>query len=88
MPNYVTSTLNREETDSRGSAVGIATGLRDGRLGVRMPAGTRQLIRNVHTGSGAHPASYSMHTAVISYAQRVCVCGGGVPVPVAVRSEA
>ena len=41
IPNYATSTLNKEETGSRGSFVGILTELRDGWLGVHIPAGTR-----------------------------------------------
>jgi hypothetical protein len=47
---------------SRGSVVGIATGLRAGRSEVRIPVGARDfsLLQNIQTGSGAQPASYVM----------------------------
>ena len=42
--------------------VGIMTGLRIGRAGVRHQAGTNGFSRlqNVQTGCGAHPATYLM----------------------------
>jgi hypothetical protein len=48
-----------------GSVVGIETGLRAGRSGVRFQVGTRDsrdlsVLPNVPTGSGAYPASRSM----------------------------
>jgi len=44
-----------------GSSVGIATELRAGRSGDRIPVGAR-LSAPVQTGHGAHPASYKMGT--------------------------
>jgi hypothetical protein len=47
----------------RDRAVGISTGygLDDQGVGVRVPMGAKIfLFRVVHTGSGAHPASYTM----------------------------
>jgi hypothetical protein len=48
--------------------VGIATRLRAGRSGVRIPAEARGFphLQNVRTDSRAHPASYSMVTGVHS----------------------
>jgi hypothetical protein len=44
--------------------VGIATGLLNGRFGVRNPTRTNNfsLFKNVQTGSRAHPAPYSVGT--------------------------
>jgi hypothetical protein len=44
-----------------GSSVGIATELRDGRSGDRIPVGAR-FFAHVQTGPGAHPASCTMGT--------------------------
>jgi len=51
---------------SRGSSVGLATTLRAGQSGIQIQARVRDvsLRRNVRTGSGAHPASYSISTGV------------------------
>jgi hypothetical protein len=58
---------NSEKTDmSRDSPVGIVNGygLDDRMIGVQFPAGDGNfcLRHYVHTGSGAHPASYPMAT--------------------------
>jgi hypothetical protein len=47
---------------SRGSSVSIVTRLRTGRLGFDswQDLGLFSLLRRLQTGSGAHPASYSM----------------------------
>jgi len=45
----------------RDSSVGIATGYGAGRSGDRIPVGAR-FSASVHTGPGAHPASYTMGT--------------------------
>ena len=45
----------------RDSAVGIATPLRVGRSGDRIPVGARFSV-SVQTGPGSHPASYTMRT--------------------------
>ena len=46
----------------------VVRGLQHGRFGVRLPVGERDvfLLQNVQTGSGVHPASYSMATGVPS----------------------
>jgi hypothetical protein len=44
-----------------GSSVGIATELRAGRSGNRIPVGAR-FFAHVQTGPEAHPASYTMGT--------------------------
>jgi hypothetical protein len=51
-----------------GRAVCVVTRLRNAQSGVRIHAGARHLSRlqNVQTSSGAHPASYSMGTGVLS----------------------
>ena len=48
--------------------IGLATTLRAGRFGVRIPIEARDfsLHQNVQTSSAAHPASYSLYTGVIS----------------------
>jgi len=53
------------------SAVGIATGygLRAGRSGDRIPVGST-FSAPVHTGPGAHPASYKMCTGSFSAVKR------------------
>jgi len=53
---------------SRGSVVGLATRLQAGRPGIRIPVGLRDfsLLQNVQAGPGAHLASYSVGTGVIS----------------------
>jgi hypothetical protein len=55
---YILSSVAR----SRESAVGTATGYRlDGRgVGVRVPVRARFFLHVAQTGSGAHPAFYSM----------------------------
>jgi hypothetical protein len=52
---------------SRASAVGIVTGLRTGLSRVRISVVVRDssVFQNVYTGSGAHPASYSVGTGVL-----------------------
>ena len=47
---------------------GVVIRLRDGRIGVRLLAGTRDFsaVTNIHSGSGAHPASYSVGTEVLA----------------------
>jgi hypothetical protein len=51
---------------SRNNSVGIETcyGLDDRMIGVRFPAGAGNFspLHHVQSGSGAHPASYSMDT--------------------------
>jgi len=43
-------------------------------IGVRIPGGARLfLLLNVHSGSGAHQASYSIGTAVFSW-NFICKC--------------
>jgi hypothetical protein len=51
----------------RGSVVGIGTRLRDGRSGVRILVGTRDmsLLQNVQTGCGAHPTSCSVGHGIL-----------------------
>ena len=50
---------------SRRSAVGIATELRVGATGVRIPVGKRDMhFQNVHTVSGAQRPFYSIGTRV------------------------
>jgi hypothetical protein len=55
-------------TQSRGSSVGIATGykLNDRNSRVRFPAGSENfsLLHSAQTGSGAHPASYSLSIGI------------------------
>jgi hypothetical protein len=54
-------------TMSRGGAVGTVTayGLDDRGVGVRVPVGSKfSLLHTVQTGSGVHPASYSMGNGV------------------------
>jgi hypothetical protein len=60
--------LNMDNTGSQSSLVGIVTRLRAGRSGVRIPVEARDfsLLQNVQTGSGAHPASYSVGIVVPS----------------------
>ena len=43
---------------------GISPRMRSGRFGVRVPVGARDFsfLQNVKTGSGTHPASYSVGT--------------------------
>jgi hypothetical protein len=55
---------------SRVGVVGIGTRLRAGRTTVRIPVEARDspLLRNVQTGSGHHPAYYSMGTGDLSLA--------------------
>ena len=50
------------------SSASIATRLRAGRSGVRIPAEARDFspLQNVGSGSGAHTASYSLGTSVLS----------------------
>ena len=50
------------------SVVDTATTLQAGRSGVRIPVGERDfvLLQNVQTGCGAHTASYSVGTEVLS----------------------
>jgi hypothetical protein len=49
----------------RASSVGIATRLWAGRPGFDSPLGQGfPLLHNAQTGSGAHPASYTMDTGV------------------------
>ena len=50
------------------TTVGVATTLRDGQSGVPTQAEAIDcsLLQNVHPGSEAHPASYSMGTEVVS----------------------
>jgi hypothetical protein len=44
-------------------SIGTGYGLDDQGVGVRVPTGSRNfLLRSVHTGSKAHPASYPMGT--------------------------
>jgi hypothetical protein len=50
---------------SRDGVVSIVTDLRAGQSGVRNPE-VIIFLRNVQNGSGAHPASYSTATAVLS----------------------
>jgi hypothetical protein len=66
--SYISESLNRFRLNlvlaiykSRDSSVGIATGWT---TGVRFPAGARDfsLLHRVQTGSGAHPASYTIGT--------------------------
>jgi hypothetical protein len=53
---------HRSKISSHHSVVGILTTLQDGRYEVRIPKRIRDFSvpQNVYTGSGAHPASYSM----------------------------
>jgi hypothetical protein len=55
---------NSSEEWSQDSTVTIVTILCAGQTGVRIPARVRDLsvLRNVQTGSGANPASYSVGT--------------------------
>ena len=46
------------------SAVGIATALRAGRFGDRIPVGAR-FSAPVQTGPGAHPTTYTMGTGSV-----------------------
>jgi hypothetical protein len=56
-----------EEIRLQNYKVDTATVLQAGRNGVRILAGARDfsLLRNMQTGSGAHPASYSMGTGAL-----------------------
>ena len=51
---------------SRVSVVDIATELRTGQSGVRIPVGVEDLslLQNVPTGSGAHPVSPSLGSGI------------------------
>jgi hypothetical protein len=57
--------------DSRDNSVGTATsyGLDDRMIGVRFPAGVGNFSfrHHVQTGSGAHPAFYSMDTEIFPW---------------------
>jgi hypothetical protein len=48
------------------TAVGVVTGLRGARSGIRIPAGAKHFppLQNVHTSAWAHQASYSIGTTV------------------------
>jgi len=63
--------------EGRDSSVGIATTLRAGRSGDRVPVGTRFSVP-VQTGPGAHPASYTMDTGSFPGVKRP---GSGVDHP-------
>jgi hypothetical protein len=56
-----------------GSSVGIATELRTGRSGDRIPVGARFFVL-VQTGPGAHPDSCTMGTGIFLGVK----CGRGV----------
>jgi hypothetical protein len=58
---------------SWGSIVGIATRLWTGQSRVWILVGARDisLFQNVQTGSGAHPASYSVRTGILSQSKGV-----------------
>ena len=55
------------------SIVGTATRLWTGRPGVQIPVGVRDssLLRNIQTGSGVHPDSYSVVTVGLSWGCKV-----------------
>jgi hypothetical protein len=57
---------------SRGSSVGIATGLWAGRYrGFESRQGQEVFSRIIETDSGVHLASYSMGTGVIAWCKRI-----------------
>ena len=60
--------LTTSNNNFRVSLVGMATRLRVVRPGFRIPVEAKDfsVIQNVQTGSGAHPAFYTMGTGVIS----------------------
>jgi hypothetical protein len=60
--------VNMQHYWSRGSVVGLDTRLQAGRPGIRIPVGSRyfSLLQNVQAVPGAHLASYSVGTGVIS----------------------
>lgn len=64
--------VNMEHYWSSGSVVGLATRLQAGWPGIRIPVGLRDssLLQNFQAGPGAHLASYSVGTGVISRGRR------------------
>jgi len=58
---YIKKRVGLQSTRGPGSAVGIATALRAGRSGDRIPVGTR-FSAPVQTGPGTHPATCTMGT--------------------------